>query len=820
MNREESSARGRCLGAAALLALLTWVLYAGVGRFEFLNYDDPDYVTHNPIVARGLSLDGVRWAFGGDFFAANWHPLTWLSHMLDVELGLGPGGMHRVNAALHALNAGLLLLALVALTLRFWPSLVVAALFAAHPLRVQCVAWISERKELLASAFFFGLLIAYARYVRTRSRWAYGAVVACLALGCMAKPVLVTAPFVLLLLDVWPLQRFGLRPAPGGSARVWLEKLPLFVLAAVSCVLTVLAQRAGGAVGELAALSYLERLCTGGAGVLAYLRASVWPSGLAAFYPHPLLGGGSVLVPGMAGLAVLLLVSLGAWLVRARHGALFTGWFWFLGMLVPMLGLVQVGDQAWADRYAYLPTIGLYVALAFGLAEALRTRAELQTRLACAGLAAAVSLAIVSARTLPHWRDNSALFERALEVTEGNFIAHNNLGLVYLERRESGRAREHFEAALGLRPSFVQARYNLALTQELDGQFAQAVETYQAALQVRPGHAETLIRLAALARAEGSDDQALEFFEQAIQANPAHAPVWTGFARLLLETGDADRAGNCAASALKLDPLQPEAHVILAEIALKRGEFAEAGQHLARAEDLAPPSAETRALRGRMLFMRGDLAGARAQFEQAILVEPDAVRARFDLGTLLLNLGEVDAARSQFQAVNDIRPGDPEASIALAVIATSENRPREALELLQGVLRRSPGLPLALTNQAAIHEQLGEWAEALACYDQSFETGQPIPGAACAAAWILATGPDEALLEGERAVQLARYAVQRQADNGLEVLAAAYARTGDFEQAVLAQEQAIQNAPNAEQRRVLEERLELYRAEQAYTRPR
>jgi len=818
MNPEESSARGRP-GVAFLLAALTFVLYASVGSFEFLNYDDPDYVTHNPVVARGLSTDGVRWAFG--FHAANWHPLTWLAHMLDVELfGLRAGPMHTVNAALHALDAGLLFLALASLTLRSWPSVVVAALFAAHPLRVQCVAWIAERKELLASAFFFGLLSAYARYARSRSAAAYAAVVTCLALGCMAKPMLVTVPFVLLLLDVWPLGRLAAGSAPWGSLRVWLEKLPLLATAAVSAMLTLRAQRAGGALADLARLSFVERLWTAGGGVLRYLRASVWPSGLAAFHPHPLLCGGSLLVPGMIGLAIALLVSVGVWTLRPRLPALFTGWFWFLGMLVPVLGLWQVGDQAWADRYAYLPTIGLYIALAFGLADGLRVRAQLLPGLTLAGLAAAGLLAVVTARTLPHWQDSRALWERALAVTEGNWLAHNNLGLVYLERRETPRAREHFEAALRLRPSFVQARYNLAQAQEVDGEFPQAVGSYRAALQVRPGHPESLVRLAALARADGASDQALEFFEQGIQANPSHAPLWIGFARLLLETGNADRAANCAASALKLDRALPEAYVLLAEVALKRGELAEASEHLARAEALAPPTAETHALRGRMAFGKNELATARLQFEQAIRLDPDAVRARYDLGLMLMNQGEFEAARSQFQAVNDIRPGDPEASIALAVIAMKDHRPGEAIELLEGALRRSPGLPLALINLAAVHEETGEWGKALTCYQESFQSGPPVPNAACAAAWILATGPDESLFDGEEAVQLARYALQRQADNAVEVLAAAYARAGDFEQAVMAQEQAVQRAPNAEQRRMLEERLQLYRAGKPYSRSR
>jgi hypothetical protein len=357
MNAEESSSRGRRAGIAGLLAALALVLYWPTGGFEFLSYDDPDYVTGNRQVVAGLSAEGARWAFG--FHASNWHPLTWLSHMLDVELfGVAAGPMHHVNAGLHALNAALLFLALVALTRRTWPALIVAALFAVHPLRVQAVAWISERKELLSSTCFLALLLAYARHVRRPSTATHAGLFVLMALGCMAKPMLVTAPFVLLLLDVWPLRRFGspASDAPealGASARkLWLEKLPLLAVAALTAVLTVLAQREGGAIGDIAALPLAERVWSAGIGVLAYLRATVWPAGLAAFYPHPALTGASLVLPGLAGLALVAVVSVGAWPARGRSGPLFTGWFWFRGMRVPGRGLVLVGDQAWADRYA------------------------------------------------------------------------------------------------------------------------------------------------------------------------------------------------------------------------------------------------------------------------------------------------------------------------------------------------------------------------------------------------------------------------------------------------------------------------------------
>lgn len=828
MNREESSARGRLLWVAGLLALLTFGLYLQTGRFEFLNYDDPDYVTRNTVVARGLDADGVTWAFG--FHASNWHPLTWMSHMLDVSLfGLEPGPMHRVNAALHALDAGLLFLALAALTRAFWPSLLAAALFAAHPLRVQSVAWIAERKDLLAAAFFLGALIAYERWARTRKPAAYVAVALCLLLGLLAKPMLVTAPFVLLLLDRWPLGRLGPEAADApGRARVWLEKVPLLALALGSCVLTLLAQRAGGALRALDEFTFLERLGTAGYALLAYLRATLWPTGLAAFYPHPLLIGGSLLLPGALGLGLALALSLAAWSLRRRVPALFTGWFWFLGMLVPVLGLVQVGDQAWADRYTYLPGIGLAVALCFGLAGAGKARgAEAPERartgfvgmgLVLAGLAVVGALAAVTLRTLPHWADSRALFEQALAVTEGNWIAHNNLGLVYLERRETDRALEHFQAASRLRPGFLNARFNLGLAQEQKGLHADAEKTYRALLADQPRQAEALMRLAEMMRAQNRNDEALALFEKAVEVD-SDPRLWSSFARFLLDLGQAERAQNVAVTALQSDPSLIEAQLVLVEIALRGDDLDGAGERLAQAEARAPDSSEVCALRARWRSQKGDLAGARAAFERAILLDPGSARARHDYGALLMSQGELEGARNQFQALNDIRPGDPQALIGLAGVALGENHAEEAVRLLQGALRAQPMSRIALVNLGAAYEQLGEWSKALDCYKRSFQAGPPDPDAARNAAWILATGPDEELLDGKRALELASYAAQRQASNALEVLAAAQARNGDFEEAAALQEKLLQRARSAEQKRNLEERLELYRAGKPYTRP-
>jgi len=631
----------------------------------------------------------------------------------------------------------------------------------------------------------------------------------------MAKPMLVTAPFVLLLLDSWPLGRWNRE----SRLRLVLEKLPLLAVAAASSYLTLLAQRAGGSIGSLAALSPGARASSACAGYLAYLRATIWPSGLAAFYPHPALTGASVAGAASLGALVLALVSAAAIVLRRRIPALAVGWAWFVGMLVPVIGIVQVGDQAWADRYAYLPTIGLYIALVYPLADLAGRRPALVRPLFAGALVAIGALAAVTVRDLPFYRNSRVLFERALAVTSHNWLAHNNLGIVYLERREMTDAAAHFREAVRLRPAMVEARYNLGLSLEGQSAFDEAIEVYRSLLRDHPGHPPSLLRLSLLARATGDAAEARSLLEQVVESEPRNAPAWLALARMLLEEGDVDRAANCAASALRIDAQLDEAELILADIAMRRGELEEAQAHLARAQELDPRSAEAHALLGRWYLLRGELDSARRSLEHALELDPGQPRAHYDLGTLLLNSGEREAARSQYQAVLDLRPADPEALTGLGVIELTDGRYPTAIEYFERALERRPNLPFALSNLGVAQERSGSWKEAVDAYERAMSTGSAAPETACGLAWILATGPDESLCDGERAVQLATFAAQRQAEHALEVLAAAFARQGDFERAVAAQRQVVERS--AEKARPgAEERLRLFESGQAYTRPR
>ena len=473
--------RGTLVWALAL-GVLVFLAFRVTGSFAFLNYDDDVYVTANPIVKGGVTAEGVRRAFT-EPWASNWHPLTWLSHMLDVELfELAPRGHHLVNAGLHAATAVLLACALVALAgdrgARV-PALLAAAFFALHPLRAESVAWIAERKDLLAGLFFTTTLLAHARFARRPSVARAALVLASFALGLLSKPMLVTLPFVLLLVDRWPLARAESR------RRLLLEKTPLFLLAGASCWVTLWAQERGGALDALVHLGLGARMAGAFAALSAYVGDTLWPSGLAVFYPHPALFAGHVAwsAGAFGGLALVLLGTAGALLLRRSAPAVLVGWLWTLGTLVPVSGLVQVGSQSHADRYTYLPTIGLAVALAFGVDALTRGRARARLVacvLGCLWIAALVPLLRAQLQT---WRDTRTLMEHALRVTERNYVAHANLAHDHLQRGELDPALEHYRAAAASLPGSTLVQYQLGSVLLRLGRLADASAAFAAALE-------------------------------------------------------------------------------------------------------------------------------------------------------------------------------------------------------------------------------------------------------------------------------------------------------------------------------------------------
>jgi tetratricopeptide (TPR) repeat protein len=509
----------------SLLVAAVVAVYAQVVGFEFVEWDDPAYVTENPAVRAGLTWPGVVWAFTRAH-AANWHPLTWLSHMLDVDLfGTWAGGHHLTSLLLHALNTALVFRLWQVATGAVWPSALVAALFGLHPLHVESVAWVSERKDVLSTCAILLALLAWVRFVRTGRHAKYVEALAWCAAALLAKPMAVVVPGLLVLLDVWPLARLG-----AGVRRLVVEKLPFVALAALASLVTVTVQRGGGAVAATGALGLGARVSNALVAYVAYLVDTVWPAGLSFFYPYP-----THLPAWQPLVAALLLLGITAAAVAAwrSYPYLLVGWLWYVGTLVPVIGLVQVGDQARADRYTYLPLVGIFVAVAWG-AVALAERWRISWR-ALAGAAAAVLLAcgVLTAAQARTWRTSAALFEHALAVDPANPVAHNLLGFMEYGARRYEPAARHFAAAIAARPTMHEAHSNLGLALAVQGRAAEAIAHYEHALRLRPDYTTAQFNLAIALAQTGNT--------AAAQASAARALA------LAERAGDRDLAGRIRA---------------------------------------------------------------------------------------------------------------------------------------------------------------------------------------------------------------------------------------------------------------------------------
>lgn len=570
------------------LVLLVAAVFGQVAGHDFVNLDDGEYVYANPDVLRGLTPATVAWAFTTGH-AANWHPLTWLSHALDVTLfGAWAGGHHLTSVALHAANAVLLFLVLSGMTAAAWRSALVAALFAVHPLHVEAVAWVSERKEVLSTLFGLLALGAYHRYSERPGPARMFVVALLLALSLLSKPMWVTLPFVLLLLDYWPLAR---RETAG---RLVVEKLPLFALSALSSGLTWFVQSRAGAVAS-GAFPFSERALNTPIGIVAYLQQALWPAGLAVFYPHP----GSLhqvvsRVSAALALGAVSLLLLAAFATRRRRPYVCIGLLWYLGTLVPVIGLVQVGLQARADRYTYVPLIGIFVAVAWALGEAIVVP---RMRRAVCGTASAivVALAIVAFRQASLWRDGSVLYRHAITLTAGNWLAWNNLGTTLLDKGEPREALWAFENAVRVIPDYAEAWYNAGVALGQMGEAERALAAYREALRLDPANADAWVNLGVLLTNRGGAREALPAFEQAARIRPDSAFAWYNAGVALAEIGETERAIAAYRESLRLDEGNADAWARLGLLfrAAGRAQDAEAcfRRTLAlRSRDTGPPA--------------------------------------------------------------------------------------------------------------------------------------------------------------------------------------------------------------------------------------
>lgn len=616
------------LGLSVLLMAAVAACYGQVRGHSFVDFDDPQYITENPYLRGDMGARSIAWAFTTGYFG-NWHPLTWLSYMADIAtFGINAGGHLIVNIILHALTSALVLLVFSRMTGSVWRSAFVAGAFALHPLHVESVAWVSERKDVLSGLFAILTIGAYVEYARKpRIAW-YAAVLTCFALGLLSKPMLVTLAFVLALLNYWPLRRFE-TSRPRAFRTVVLELVPLLGMAIAVGIVTIVVQERGGAMRAADAIPLSMRISNAIVSYGNYLAQSIWPAKLAAYYPYPdslpmlkVVTAGAVLIAITA-----IVVALGR---QRRH--LVVGWLWFLGMLVPVIGIIQVGEQARADRYMYLPLIGLAIMAAWSLPDLGGQQNALPRRIVgviC--LAVLVVLSVLTWKQVGHWENTATLYQHTLKVTQRNSFAHFGLGRWWLVRGELDRAEDHLRQAIAYKPDHADALTNLGLVLENKGALAEAEAAYRQALAIKPASAEALSNLGNVVARGGRFDEAVSLYQQAIQLGPSAYKLHANLGEILLSAGRADEAIASFETALRIRPDLVPARVRLANILYMQDQIEEAIAQYEQALRYNPHEFEAHNNAGVALMRVGRFLQASDHFMQALRIKPDYAPARANL---------------------------------------------------------------------------------------------------------------------------------------------------------------------------------------------
>jgi len=643
-----------------LLLLTTFALYARVGSFEFVNYDDPQSIIDEPHVRSGVTAAGIAWAFASGA-AANWMPLTRLSEMLDCQLfGLDSGWHHLVNVLFHALAALGLFAFLRRATGDRWPTAFSAWIFALHPLHVESVAWVSERKDVLSAFFWFLSLWAYVRYAESPVRkglW-YAVALVAFVFGLMCKPMIVSLPFLLLVLDFWPLRR---RLSFTASLA---EKSPLFVCAVASSVITYLAQRNGGAVVSFVSVPFVMRLGNALVSYIVYIAKTFCPTGLAVFYPYP-----EHLPIWQSIGAAIALAAVTAVVMRSRrvYPYLAAGWLWYLGTLVPVIGLVQVGSQARADRYLYVPMAGLAIMVAWTGADLARRYPRARRATFGGALLGCAACAAITAIQIRYWKNSESLFRRAIAVTNGNYLAHYNLAaaLSAMPGRMPEAVRE-YEAALRIRPDYAEARNNLGVAlSEVPGRLSDVITDYRDALRIAPDSAVAHNNLGnALAKTPGRLPEAVREYEAALRLKPDYAEAHNNLGTALVQLpGGLQESIDQYRVALRLNPDYANAHYNLANaLATFPNRLPEAIREYQAALRIDPNSVEAHNnLASAFSRLPGHLLEAIAEYQAALQISPDFAEGHYNLGNLLSTADRIPEAIGEYEAALRIRPDYAEA---------------------------------------------------------------------------------------------------------------------------------------------------------------
>jgi tetratricopeptide (TPR) repeat protein len=795
-----TAARLKTLFVAGGLFVATFAIFSRTLAADFINYDDDAYVCRNAHVLSGLTIANARWAFT-TFEAGNWHPLTWLSLQMDESMwGQGPHGFHFTNTLLHSVNAAILFLTLATLTGNPWQSAVAAGLFAWHPLRVESVAWVAERKDVLSTLFWLLAMAAYGSYARRPSRWRYLGALAAYTFGLLAKPMVITLPLVLLLLDYWPLGRWpdhtvGDQRGPGWL-RLILEKVPFLVLLVGSASITLVAQ--ANTVQTLEQFPLAARLANALLGYGSYLAKTVWPVGLMPFYPHPRQG--VHMAAAAASLVGLIAITFAAWKSRRSKPYFIVGWLWFVGTLVPVIGLIQVGHQALADRYTYIPSIGIFIALTWGTADLAQGRAWAPWALKGLATAALGMCALTTLVQVGYWQDSITLWRHAKLVADKSDMAHFLLGAALerqllstagtLRAQLAAEAAQEFVRAYTLNPRSADAHNNAGIIQRDRGDLNAAISEFRAAVAIDPHNGLAHYNLGQAYTALGQFPEAVSEYQSALSSDPTWSVAHNGLGQALAQLGQVEAARLAFQEALKHDPKNVQAGY---NLGLAYGD-------LGRPED------------------------AISAYRKVLSLEPDYAAALDKLGLIYLQKVKWQEAIDCFQRAATADAVLQSAREHLGRSLLLAGRPEDALPALLSAAQSEPPRACSAYDVAFAYHRLGKSTEADRWREKALALSASWPADARDLAWRYAASSDPGRRNGSLGLFLAREVVELASHPSaaeLDALAAALAECGQFDEAVIICRRAIERAAalNQEQRQQLEARLELYRARQPFHEP-
>jgi tetratricopeptide (TPR) repeat protein len=806
------------LAVCALLVIITFAVFGKTLGHGFVYYDDDKYVCDNVHVNQGFTPHGIAWAFTTSY-QAYWHPLTWFSHMLDCQLwGLRASGHHLTNVLLHAANAVLLFLVLRRMTGAnpgnsskgeeiMWCSAFVATVFVVHPLDVESVAWVASRKNLLSTFFWLLTMWAYVRYVQRKwnvegresmaqsistlgSRlWTfdYCLVLLFFVCGLMSKPMLVTLPFVLLLLDYWPLRRLALEDWRLTIKPLVFEKIPLLLLAIASSVLTILGQKSVGAITTLGKSPMSVRLGKVPVNYATYLRNIFWPENLAVAYPYPSTFS---IVAVVLSVLLLAIVTLLVFKKVRTMPFLAVGWLWFVGTLVPVIGLIQVGNTQFADRFTYVPQIGLYFGLTWAVVE-LCNSSRLR-RMALNGLFVLILVILSNGswRQASFWKDGQSLWTHTLAVTTNNSVAYCNLGTVFLRKGEVDEALGYLDKALKIEPDDSEIQANIGLAHMQKGELDAAINWFQKSLEIKPNHPNEFISaevnnvLGVALFQSGRVDEAITHYQKSLEIEPDNADTRNNLACALSLSGRVDEAIPQFQRSLELKPDNARAHNNLGRALLKKGQAAEAISHYQKAVEIEPENIETQNNLGNALLKEGRVKEAIVHFEACLKFRPDDADEENNLGSALLQNGQGDAAIAHFEKALKIKPEHVDAHF----------------------------------NLGNAFSQVGSVSNALFHFEKVLELQSDHVPAQNNLAFILAASSQPSMRNGGKAVKLAERANHLTGGEDpiiLHTLAAGYAEAGRFNDALTSARKAVELARASGQQSLVDQlniELKLYEA--------